>query len=117
MHCKIKTLKNWFNYRRKLLKQKYIKKPKYIRSSQEISWAKPSQKDAEISPTEASEDQNGELSSTMLSSSFLSKHNHHEKDQMISEKKNSYSFGWLLIPANMFYNQNFCYMFNQPPYY
>ena len=63
MHCKIKTLKNWFNYRRKLLKQKYIKKPKYIRSSQEISWAKPSQKDAEISLTETSEDQNAELSS------------------------------------------------------
>lgn len=115
MHCKIKTLKNWFNYRRKLLKQKYIKKSKYIRASQEISWAKPSQKNAEIMPAEMSENQNGELSSTILSSSFLS--NHNEKDHMSSEKEISYSFGWLLIPANLYYNRNFCYMINQHAYY
>ena len=103
-NCKIKTLKNWFSYRRKKfgsLNKNYIKKSHFIPSCTEGSTASYLQKSSEcyIMRPEISKNVNQEPVLTNYPKYFPFS-DYEEEERKSFEQGFSYSYGWLLIPVN-----------------
>lgn len=94
LKCKIKTLKNWFNYRRKILlktKEKYIKKTEFVHE-----FPKKQDKNIENPSLNIRENQNmEEPSKSFMNFQKLSNY------QVLNNNayQNCYYSGWLLIPV------------------